>query len=251
MNPNTYLTEIFLNEGLPILFIDFDGTISKKDVIDRILEQFADKRWVDIEELWTSGKIGSRECLQKQFALVKVSPAELDEFLDTLELDEGFLPLLRFCNDSGIDVHIISDGFDYYIRQLLEKNISNRQLRENLTVSANRLISNGRNSWRTEFPYFENVCGDGCATCKPAVIKLKNPFAAPVIFVGDGLSDRFAAQCADIVFAKNKLSEFCLENRIPQTAYSGLKQVAETLDEGFENFVLTLNGERRSWLKAA
>ena len=251
MNPNSYLTEIFLDEGLPILFIDFDGTISEKDVIDRILEQFADERWLEIENQWTSGEIGSRECLQKQFALVKAAPAELDEFLDTLELDEGFPTLLRICEEAEIDVHIVSDGFDYYIRRMLERNLSTRQLTNRFSIAANRLISHGRNNWHTEFPYFEKVCGDGCATCKPAVMQMKNPFAAPSIFIGDGLSDRFAAKSADIVFAKKKLSEFCLENRIPQTAYSGLKQVAESLDEAFENFVLTLKRERHSRLKAA
>lgn len=251
MNPNSYLTEIFLNEGLPILYIDFDGTISKRDVIDRILEQFADQRWLEIEDQWTSGKIGSRRCLQEQFALVKAAPAELDEFLDTLELDDGFPMLLRICNEAEIDVHIISDGFDHYIRRMLEKSVSTRPLPNRLSIAANRLIPHGRNGWRTEFPYFEKVCEDGCATCKPAVMSLKNPFAAPSIFIGDGLSDRFAAKTADIVFAKTKLSEFCLENQIPQTSYSGLKQIAESLDEALENFVLTLKGERRSWLKAA
>ncbi len=251
MNPNSYLTEIFLNDGLPILFIDFDGTISEKDVIDRILEEFADERWIEIEAQWTSGAIGSRECLQKQFALVKAAPAELDEFLDTLKLDEGFPTLLRICEETQIDLHIVSDGFDYYIRRMLEKSVPTRQLTNKIGIAANRLIPHGRNDWRTEFPYFETVCSDGCATCKPAVMQMKNPFAAPSIFIGDGLSDRFAAKSADIVFAKKKLSEFCLENRIPQTAYSGLKQVAENLDEAFENFALTLKGERRSWLKAA
>ncbi len=251
MNPNSYLTEIFSESVSPILFIDFDGTISEKDVIDRILERFADERWLEIEEQWTGGKIGSRECLQKQFALVQATPAELNEFLDTLELDEGFPTLLRFCQDSGIDVQIISDGFDYYIRRMLGRSVSNPQILGHPGVSANRLISYGRNRWRTEFPYFDNVCRDGCATCKPAVMRSLNPFAVPSIFVGDGLSDRFAAQNADIVFAKNKLSEFCFENRIPQTSYAGLKQVAQILDEAYESFILTLRRERRAWLEAA
>jgi 2-hydroxy-3-keto-5-methylthiopentenyl-1-phosphate phosphatase len=251
MNHHEYLTEIFSESVSPILFIDFDGTISEKDVIDRILEEFADERWLEIEAQWTSGAIGSRECLQKQFALVKASPAELDEFLDTLKLDQGFSPLLEFCGETGVDVHIISDGFEYYIRRLLEKNISNRRQLENLSISANRLISNGRNGWQTEFPYFEKICKNGCATCKPSVMKMKNPYAAPSIFIGDGLSDRFAAQSADIVFAKKKLSEFCLENRVPQTTYTNLKQVAENLDEGFEDFILNSFNNRRSRLKAA
>ena len=251
MNPNSYLTEVFSETISPILFLDFDGTISQRDVIDQILEEFADDRWLEIEEQWVKGKIGSRECLRKQFALVKASPEELNEYLDTLELDEGFLPLMQFCRDSDVAVHIVSDGFENYIRRMIQKVAPNSHLIENVKIWSNRLIPYGKNRWRTEFPYFEKVCADGCATCKPAVMRLNNSIGAPCVFVGDGLSDRFAAQIADIVFAKKKLSEFCLQNQIAQTAYHNLKQVAESLDEAFESFVLKLQGERRIWRKVA
>lgn len=249
MNPNSYLTEIFAESQSPILFIDFDGTISKRDVIDRILEEFADSRWLNVEEKWLNGEIGSRECLQEQFSFVKAPSAELNEFLDTLELDEGFAALLDVCLEANLRVHIVSDGFDYYIRRLLDKNLHRAQTNA-IKIWANRLIPHGRNRWRTQFPYFRDVCADGCATCKPRVMREQNRFAAPSIFVGDGLSDRFAAKAATIVFAKNKLSEFCLESGIQQTAFSTLKQVADSLDEAFESFVLNLYKERQ-WQKAA
>lgn len=250
MNTNFYLTELFSETESPVVFIDFDGTIAKKDVIDQILMEFADRRWLDIEEQWINGEIGSRECLRRQFALVKAAPAELDGFLDTLELDEGFAALLGVCREANVAVHIVSDGFDYYIRRMLERNLRNCPQRDAIKIWANRLIPHGRNGWRTEFPYFRDVCSDGCATCKPRVMQAQNKTAAPSIFVGDGLSDRFAARNANIVFAKNKLSEFCLQSGIPQTAYSTLRQVAESLDEAFESFVLNLYKERQ-WLKAA
>ena len=252
MNPNSYLTEMFLDEGIPILFIDFDGTISKRDVIDRILEEFADERWLETEDRWIAGEIGSRECLQKQFSFVKAAPGELNEFIDALELDEGFLPLVNFCAESDIGIHIVSDGFDYYIRRMLDKAVLNRQQLRRINVWANRLTASGENFWRTEFPHSRQVCGDGCATCKPAVMRLNNPYAAPSIFVGDGLSDRFAAVEADVVFAKGKLKDFCRKKTIPVTEYSNLRQVAESLDQAYESFALTLSGKQtHSWLQAA
>ncbi|MGI8469784.1 MAG: MtnX-like HAD-IB family phosphatase [Pyrinomonadaceae bacterium] len=234
MNVNSHLTEIFAEPESPVLFIDFDGTVSQKDVIDRILEEFADERWLEIEEQWISGKIGSRECLQKQFALVKTTPAELDEFLATLKLDAGFLPLLRFCSQAKIDVHIISDGFDYYIRRMLEKVVSNRQMLNGIGIWANRLLPAGQNLWRAEFPYFEKICRDGCATCKPKVMKLNNPRGAASIFVGDGLSDRFAARTADVVFAKKKLANFCARENITFVRYENLGEVAARLERAFD-----------------
>jgi 2-hydroxy-3-keto-5-methylthiopentenyl-1-phosphate phosphatase len=252
MNPNSYLTEMFLNEGTPILFIDFDGTISKRDVIDRILEEFADASWLETEEKWVAGEIGSRECLQKQFALVRAAPAELDRFIDTLELDEGFLPLLDFCFESDIKIHIVSDGFDYYIRRMLEKAVLNSQRLNEINVWANILTPIGKNRWCTEFPYLPEVCSDGCATCKPQMMEINNLSVAPSIFVGDGLSDRFAARAANVVFAKGKLKDFCVQNRIPLTEYANLRQVAESLDQAYENYALTLSGKQtNSWNQAA
>ena len=54
------------SHNTPILFLDFDGTISERDAIDALLEAFADSRWLVIEEEWKAGRIGSRECLREQ-----------------------------------------------------------------------------------------------------------------------------------------------------------------------------------------
>ena len=235
MIPDAQLMEVFSEPKPKIMFLDFDGTISQKDVIDQILMRFADDKWLEIEDEWTSGKIGSRECLQKQFALVKATAFELDEFIDELELDEGFLDVIRFCDAANIKVHIVSDGFEYYIRRMLSKVISDAETIDRIEIFANSLESDGINGWKTDFPYFEKTCGDGCATCKPAVMRLKNPLKHPAIFVGDGFSDRFAAKNAEIVFAKKKLAEFCLQENLPHINYFNLTQVAENLRDAFES----------------
>ncbi|HWF84718.1 MAG TPA: hypothetical protein VG222_07735, partial [Vicinamibacterales bacterium] len=54
----------------PTVFLDFDGTITVRDATDAILDAFADRRWLATEEAWKAGRIGSRECLASQMALV-------------------------------------------------------------------------------------------------------------------------------------------------------------------------------------
>ena len=51
-------------------FIDFDGTITLEDVVDRVLDRFASGEWKKVEREWVEGKIGSRECLSRQMSLV-------------------------------------------------------------------------------------------------------------------------------------------------------------------------------------
>src|ERR1700733_3670212 len=102
------------------VWLDFDGTISQTDVLDELIAQYAeDESWQDIESRWQAGKIGSRECLLREFALLRVTALELDRFLDRIELDPGVERLLRLLERHGVPVAILSDGVDLFIRKLL------------------------------------------------------------------------------------------------------------------------------------
>lgn len=250
MNTDSNLTNLFTESVKPKLFMDFDGTISEVDVIDAILEKFADSRWLETENEWIEGKIGSRECLRKQFSYVQASSEQLFEFVDTLNIDEGFQSVLNFCREMDLNVHIISDGFEEYIGRMLDRYLTDPFEMERITVSANSLISLGENQWATTFPHFDEVCVDGCATCKPAVMQLHNPFSANTIFVGDGMSDRFAAQSANFIFAKSKLAEYCYQNSITHTSYRSLNEVAESLEKAFESGTIMLPAHVLSWSEA-
>jgi 2-hydroxy-3-keto-5-methylthiopentenyl-1-phosphate phosphatase len=212
-----------------LLFLDFDGTISERDAIDAILESFADPRWLFIEEEWKSGRIGSRACLKEQIALVRATRAELDALLDSIELDAGLNVLLQTCASHQIPTHVLSDGFDYCIQRILSRQ-ANDFVRRSLHVCASHLEPQGAHLWRAEFPFFQQGCAHGCATCKPAVMRLLNSSRAATIFVGDGLSDRYAAASADLVFAKNSLAAYCRKEQIPYVAYDNLGDVAARLE---------------------
>jgi 2-hydroxy-3-keto-5-methylthiopentenyl-1-phosphate phosphatase len=199
-----------MTEPAAVVLLDFDGTVTRRDATDAILEAFADPRWLAIEDDWLTGRIGSRDCLQEQMALVSSTPDQVDRLLDGIDLDEGFVRVLEVCATWDLPVHIISDGFDYCIERIL-----------------------GRPSERLgpmSFPHPSETCPHGCATCKPAAMAALNPTGAPAIFVGDGLSDRHAALCADIVFAKSKLAAFCEGASVPYTPFDGLASVAGGLD---------------------
>ena len=210
---------------MSIIFFDFDGTITKRDTTDAVLEAFAMPPWQDIEEEWVAGRIGSRECMTRQLALVKASESDLNALLDSLEIDEEFGNLLEYCEQHNVAAHIISDGFDYFISRILNrKSLGLKRAVSRMTVSSSHLeYQNGRIV--TSFPFYHDVCQHGCATCKPAVMKSLNRKNEPTIFVGDGLSDRFAAGAADVVFAKSKLLSFCRNEGISCFAYDDMKEV--------------------------
>jgi 2,3-diketo-5-methylthio-1-phosphopentane phosphatase len=211
-----------------VVFLDFDGTITLRDATDAILEAFADPAWLQIEDAWLSGQIGSRECLAAQMALVTATRDQVDLLLDDIGVDPGFAMLLGTCAAGAVPVHIVSDGFDYCIGRILRR--GDLHLRERLTdshiVSSSLAPEGGR--WRATFAY--PPCAHGCATCKPAAMDRLNSPGAVTVFVGDGMSDRYAAAGANVVFAKDKLAAFCDNASIPYTPYDTLAAVAEGLE---------------------
>ena len=105
-----------------IIVSDFDGTITKKDTLSTFLELYADKEWLVIEDKWVKGEIGSAECLQKQFDLVKdLSPELIDTFVETMEIDDYFEEFNKVRLKNNIDFLILSDGLDYFINRILQK----------------------------------------------------------------------------------------------------------------------------------
>jgi 2-hydroxy-3-keto-5-methylthiopentenyl-1-phosphate phosphatase len=217
---------------MPIVFLDFDGTISRADVVDAILERYAAREWVRVEEEWRAGRLGSRECLRQQMALVTATPAEADALIDAIGIDEGFGAVLETGAASGMPVHIISDGFDYCIRRLLRQVPAAAQpVVQPMRICASHLEPGGDGTWRTAFPFPDEACVHGCATCKPAVMRTLNPEGLVTVFVGDGLSDRYAAGAADLVYAKDKLARYCAEQQIAHVPYAGLADVAMDLND--------------------
>lgn len=213
----------------PVVFLDFDGTITCRDATDAILEAYADPLWQRIEDEWKRGLIGSRECLTRQMALVSATPAQIDSLLDTIEIDEGFVALLTACAARGVPVHVVSDGFDYCIRRILARpRTSLAPLVRGLEIVSSRLEYRGAR-WHASFTPRHAPCAHGCGTCKPEVMRLLNPDGRRTIFVGDGLSDRHAVAHADVVFAKNGLAAYCDAQLISHTRYEHLGAVAEYL----------------------
>ena len=214
----------------PVVFCDFDGTITQLDVTDQILAQLAHPSWREIEQQWMLGSIGSRECLERQIALVD---APLDEFhavIDSVPVDREFSAFCKFAHKKHMPLYILSDGFDYVIRRVLKSAGVERNFQSGENLFASALAVEGRR-FSPSFPHFPEPCEHGCATCKAALIERLRQGRRPVIFVGDGLSDRFAVELADIVFAKRHLLAYCRENGIACQAFETFKDVRMELEK--------------------
>jgi 2-hydroxy-3-keto-5-methylthiopentenyl-1-phosphate phosphatase len=213
----------------PVIFSDFDGTIAQLDVTDVILESFADPAWHEVEDEWVQGRIGSRECLRRQMALVHASVEDLDSLIDSIPLDPGFADFHRWTRQCGIPFYVVSDGFDYVIQRVLRSCGVNGDLLNGSHLFSSSMRVDG-SSLVVDFPHWPESCEHGCATCKPEVIRRVRGSHSPVIFIGDGLSDRFSVTEADVVFAKDKLLAHCVEHSLHCRPFSEFSEIRRELD---------------------
>jgi len=214
----------------PVIFSDFDGTITRLDVTDVILEQYADPAWRDVEEQWLRGDIGSRECFERQAALVRATVEQLNALIDAIPLDPDFPAFFSFVGDQQLPFYIVSDSFDYVIRRVLKRVGANGELRNGRHLFSTGLqLEEGR--LRVSFSHSKQGCEHGCATCKPAVIRRVRKKKQPVVFIGDGLSDRFAVEEADVVFAKHELLAYCRQHGLACRPFETFGDVQRDLVE--------------------
>jgi 2-hydroxy-3-keto-5-methylthiopentenyl-1-phosphate phosphatase len=204
--------------------IDFDGTVTLDDTTDRMLERFADPRWREVEAEWVAGRIGSRECLARQAALLDASPEEIDTALDAVETDLGFPRFLREAHALGASMKIVSDGFDRFIEPILAR------IGVKVPLLSNRLVPAGARAWRAEFPHQSPDCCSESGVCKCAATT-PGKFR---LLIGDGRSDFCVAEEADLVFAKGKLAEFCREENILHRPIASFRDARVYLMELFK-----------------
>ncbi|MEI7750750.1 MAG: MtnX-like HAD-IB family phosphatase [Candidatus Omnitrophota bacterium] len=183
----------------PMVFFDFDNTITSLDVLDSVIGRFSiDQKWMVHEEAWKEGKIGSRQCLEAQLKSVRVTRSVLEEYVKQIPLDSFALKLFRTLRRKGIPFMIVSDSFTVIIRTILRHyGIHQAKVFANeLKFEKDRLIP--------AFPFHSKNCRRRCAHCKKVhVLEHKD---RTTIYVGDGLSDVCPALEADIVFAKDSLA---------------------------------------------
>jgi 2,3-diketo-5-methylthio-1-phosphopentane phosphatase len=202
------------------VLIDFDGTIAPDDPTDCLLEQFADPLWRVLETAWQSGQLSSRECMQRQVELLRMSPEALDAAIRHVRIDAGFPAFLTFCRRIGADVRIVSDGFDRVIAAALE----NADLA--VPFFANRLEWQGGDRWRLTFPHWRSDCSTDSANCKCAHARRR---PGPRVVIGDGRSDFCMAAGADYVIAKGTLARHCRSLGRPHVTFTDFDEVTAHL----------------------
>lgn len=196
---------------------DFDGTASPADIGAQFIRRYSTGDAAEsrrLLELWRSDRIGSRELTETEAREVRVTGDEALAFARGFELDPGFAPFVHGARAQDIPVMVLSDGFDFYVRDLLD-----RAGLADLPWASNRVRFEG-GGMAVEFPYFGTGCGK-CGNCKGAHVREHRTLGRTVVLIGDGASDRCGAREADYVLARGDLLSWCRAEGIPALPFGG------------------------------
>jgi 2-hydroxy-3-keto-5-methylthiopentenyl-1-phosphate phosphatase len=213
------------------VFVDFDGTLVVPNVAILLVEKFGtDGESVahEVDLQLHSGQITLRQAWERQVALL---PADrVDEMtqwaVDTIPLRAGAREFLALLKRENAPTAVVSGGLDFYIRAILE--------REHLDVPfvSDTLDFSSPGHLRVAHPFGHATCRL-CGICKAQVVRSPVHPADRTVFLGDGSTDRYGAEVADIVFARHRLKTYCEGAKIPFIAFDDFDSVRRQFERWF------------------
>ncbi|NLI12653.1 MtnX-like HAD-IB family phosphatase [Pelotomaculum propionicicum] len=203
-----------------VIFIDFDGTITKKDTCAAMVEAFADSGWEEINAKWERKEISTEECANMTFKLFRAGLSEVKKLIETMEIDDYFKDFLSYCRDKGYQVYVLSDGYDFCLETVFKK------YKIEVPYFANRMIY--KQGFEIKCLNANPDCGI-CGTCKTKLMERLKGEGDLVIYVGDGYSDTCPAMKADIIFARSTLYKYCRENGVSARYFASFDDIISFL----------------------
>jgi HAD superfamily phosphoserine phosphatase-like hydrolase len=210
-----------VNRPRTVLQLDFDGTLVVGDASTGILARFAGPEWpdrVNAASRMLAAEPDSPALVDAMVAGYASLGADLDAYIAHVREHHPPRPGLRELIDAaaslGMEAHVVSNGFDFYIRDHLRAaGVESRVALHTGSAQGAALSYAGPDGTpvRSRFKerWTEHFARDG----------------AIVIYVGDGTSDIAAAVRCSVVFARDSLLEGL------QGRYQGILLPFETLTD--------------------
>ena len=206
-----------------LLAVDFDGTITMRDTLHVIVDEHGrDGVWDALEPDLRAGRITIEQAMSRQFAEVKAGPEEIFALVrERAGVRDGILELVEFAESEGHRLVIMSAGF----RSVIDQVLGDLGL-DHLEVVSNEAIFREEGCELV----FSDDRGEVCVLCdrrcKRHALGMRHQ-GEPIVFVGDGISDRCVSGMADLVFVRSYLADWLDERGTPYVPFDDFHQVIE------------------------
>src|SRR6187551_1864589 len=102
-----------------VVVLDFDGTVTTKDVGDEVCDHFAPPEWRDIDAAWVRNEISLPEAQRRMWSLARATREEAVGYaLAVGHRRPGLATLLDRVEALGGESWLASGGFDFYVEAL-------------------------------------------------------------------------------------------------------------------------------------
>ncbi|MFJ5767398.1 2-hydroxy-3-keto-5-methylthiopentenyl-1-phosphate phosphatase [Lysinibacillus sp. NPDC093210] len=218
----------------PIIFCDFDGTITETDNIVSLMTHFVPEQSEKIAKAMMAQTISFKEGITAMFDLLSTSQKDdiIQYLMETAVIREGFSEFVRYAQEHDIPFYIVSGGVDFFIQPLLERFGPFSGIYCNSADFSGEQIT-------VVYPHScDEQCAkfstQSCGCCKPTVMREMAQHDQFKIVIGDSISDFEAAKQADLVLAREQLIDRCKDLHIPykpfNTFYDCLESVKELIE---------------------
>jgi 2-hydroxy-3-keto-5-methylthiopentenyl-1-phosphate phosphatase len=181
--------------------LDWDGTVTERDTLDLVLQEFGDPEIYARVEAELGRTLTLNEVIAQEFETVAAPFDEvLPWLLEHVRIRSGFAELARAHRPL-----IVSSGFHELIEPVLER----EGLLDAVELRANS-VEPRPDGWRPHF----RVAGR-CGACGEPCKRSDLPSGGEVVYAGDSHSDLCASLAADRVFATGNLARWLEERGVP------------------------------------
>ncbi len=207
------------------VFVDFDGTLVGPNVAILLVEKFCPNGEAvahEVDQLLHSGQITLRQAWERQAALLPADRiAEMTRWAaETIPLRAGAREFLTLLREHGVPTAVVSGGLDFYIRAVLDREGFN------LPFLSDTLERTPDGAVRVLHPFGHATCRL-CGICKAQVVRSKEPERELTVFLGDGSTDRYGAEVADVVFARHRLKTYCERSGVQFYPFEDFPEVTD------------------------
>jgi 2-hydroxy-3-keto-5-methylthiopentenyl-1-phosphate phosphatase len=209
------------------VLLDFDGTLVESNVAIELVKEFCPDGGAlahEIDLKLSRGEITLREAWARQVALLPADRmAELVDYaVEHSRLRRGAVELIEALTERAVPVTILSGGLDFYIGPIMH------HAGLFLPVLSDVVRRGEDGKLRLEHPHGHPSC-QLCGICKAQVAWAPSPKRPRSVFIGDGGTDRYAAEVSDIVFARYRLRTYCELRGIPHFAFEEFPPVTSKI----------------------
>ncbi|MEO2138815.1 MAG: MtnX-like HAD-IB family phosphatase [Thermoleophilia bacterium] len=187
-----------------LLAVDFDGTVTLRDTLHVIVDEHGRGGvWDELEPDLRAGRITIEQAMAEQFRTVRATPGEIAELVrERAGVRPGFTDLVAYAERAGHRLVVMSAGF----RSVIDLVLGDMGL-GHLEVVSNEALFSADGCILVFSDDRGEVCGLCDRRCKRHAVRTRHD-GKPVIYVGDGISDRCVSGIADLVFARAGLAEW-------------------------------------------